>query len=141
MNINSLKERKFLTKEDCGKGILVTVNSIAKENVAMEGAPEELKHCVHFKEDVKPMVLYMTNARLIAGIVGSEDTDNWTGHRIVLYCDPTISFSGKIIGGIRVRAPRNQPAAQQIKPKVEEPQSTPKAEEQPTPEPEDEPAF
>src|SRR5690242_5099601 len=97
MNINSLKERKFLTKEDCGKGILVTIDVVTQENVAREGAPEELKHCLNFKEELRPMVLNMTNARLIAGIIGSEETDKWAGCKIVLYCDPTVSYSGKIV--------------------------------------------
>ena len=58
----------------------------------------------------KPMVLNSTNGQIIAQITGSDDTDHWTGHKIVLYNDPNITFAGKLTGGIRARAPKNQPA-------------------------------
>jgi hypothetical protein len=110
MNINELKKSSFLTKTDCGPGILVTIKSVQQENVASQGAPEELKYCVFFDELEKPMVLNSTNGQIIAGITGSEESDNWVGHKIVLYNDPNISFAGKITGGIRARAPKKQAA-------------------------------
>jgi hypothetical protein len=122
MHINQLRESKFLKKEDCGRGVLVTIKGLIQEDVAMEGEPSELKWCLQFNETAKPMSLNSTNAQIIAQITGSEDTDHWPGHRIVLYNDPTISFKGKIIGGIRVRAPK----AQAVAPTVNAPvQSTP----------------
>ena len=110
-NINEIKKSNFLKKEDCGQGILVTIKEVVQENVAKEGAPEELRWCVFFGECEKPMVLNSTNAQLIAQITGQQTTEAWTGHRVVLYNDPAISFQGKITGGIRVRAPRGQAAA------------------------------
>ncbi len=62
---------------------------------------------MHFQEVDKPCVLNSTNGQIIASITKSEDTDNWAGHKIVLYDDPNVSFGGKLVGGIRVRAPRN----------------------------------
>lgn len=52
------------------------------------------------------MVLNSTNGQIIAQITKSEDTDDWKGWKIVLYDDPNVSFGGKLVGGIRVRAPR-----------------------------------
>lgn len=110
MHIGALKQSKFLTRADAGKGILVTIRGVHQENVAKEGAPEELRWCITFEEVDKPMVLNSTNGQLIAQITKSEETDSWGGHKIVLYDDPSVSFGGKLVGGIRVRAPRNQPA-------------------------------
>lgn len=110
MHINELRESKFLKKEDCGNGVLLTIRKIFQENIAKEGAPPEMKWCVEFDEIEKPMVLNSTNGQLIAQITGSEDTDNWTGRKIVLYLDPSVSFGGKIVGGIRARAPRGKAA-------------------------------
>jgi len=107
MNISQLKESKFLKKEDCGNGILVTIERVTQENVAKEGAEPEYKWVVHFQESDKPMVLNSTNGQIIAQITRSEETDDWAGHKIVLYHDPNVSFGGKIMGGIRCRAPRN----------------------------------
>ena len=128
-NISELKKSNFLKKEDCGPGILVTIKSVTEENVAKEGAPPEEKWCIHFNELEKPMVLNSTNGQLIAAITGQDDTDNWTGHKVVLYNDPTVSFGGKIMGGIRVRAPKGRAAATaKPAPKPSAPAPTPAAE-------------
>lgn len=121
MHINQLKESNFLKKEDCGQGILVTIRELTQENMAKEGAPEQLKWTIHFDEVDKPMVLNSTNAQLIAQIAKSEETDHWTGVKVVLYNEPSIQYQGKIIGGIRVRAPRGKAAAQQNAPAPSKP--------------------
>ena len=111
MHISQLKQSKFLTRADAGNGILVTIREVFQENVAKDGAPEELRWCISFNECEKPMVLNSTNGQIIAQVTASEDTDNWPGKQIVLYDDPNVSFGGKLVGGIRCRAPRNQPKA------------------------------
>lgn len=116
MNISQLKQSNFLTRAEVGKGMLLTIRQINQENVAKQGAPEELRWCLHFEEVEKPMVLNSTNGQIIAGITKSEDTDSWPGQKIVAYDDPNVSFGGKLVGGIRVRAPRNQPAPTTAKP-------------------------
>lgn len=119
-NISVLKTSNFLKKEDVASPALVTIERVAEENVAKEGAPQELKWCIHFKEVDKPMVLNSTNGQIIAQITGSPETDNWTGHKIVLYHDPSVSFGGKLVGGIRCRAPKGQ--ANPAKPATQPPQ-------------------
>ena len=66
----------------------------------------ELRYCLQFEEVEKPMVLNSTNGQIIAAITGSEESIHWAGHKLVLFDDPTVSFGGKLVGGIRVRAPR-----------------------------------
>jgi hypothetical protein len=109
-HISELKQSKFLTRSDCGPGILVTIRECFQENVAKEGAPPEMKWCLSFDEQEKPMVLNSTNGQIIAAFIGSENTDDWVGKKIVLYDDPTVSFGGKLVGGIRARAPRGKAA-------------------------------
>lgn len=131
-NIAVLKKSKFLKKEDCTPPIMVTITSCSEENVAADGAPEELKWCLHFAELEKPMVLNSTNGQIIAGFIGSDNTDDWTNRKVVLYHDPNVSFGGKLIGGIRARAPKNpQPAAPKSAPKPAAPAPAP-AEKWPT---------
>lgn len=110
MNVAQLKNSQFLKKEDVGAGLLVTIKDCTQENVALPGAPEELKWALHFNELEKPLILNQTNGGIIQSILGSAESDDWIGKKIVLYTDPNVSFGGKITGGIRVRAPRNQPA-------------------------------
>lgn len=110
-DINTMKESRFLKKEDCGaSGILVTIRTCELMNIAKEGAPEEMKWCLTFEEIDKPYVSNVTNRAIIAAAYSETNTDNWGGFKIVLYNNPTISFGGKITGGISARAPRNQAA-------------------------------
>lgn len=105
MHVSQLKESKFLKKEDVGTGVVGTIREITQENVAKQGAEPEMKFCLHFDEWDKPLVLNSVNGQLIAQIVGSEETDHWMGSQVELYEDPSIMFAGKLVGGIRVRAP------------------------------------
>lgn len=109
-SINDIKSSKFLKRSDVGVGALVTIRSIGQENIAKEGADEELKWVLHFDEFEKPMVLNSTNAQIIAQITGAEDDIEikWVNQKIVLYDDPNVSFGGKLVGGIRVRAPKTK---------------------------------
>jgi hypothetical protein len=108
MNVNDLKTSKLLKRDDVGQGKLVTISGLTQENVAKEGAEPEMKTCLHFLELDKPLVLNSTNGQMIAQITGiSNDIETgWAGKRIVLFDDPNVSFSGKLVGGIRVRAPK-----------------------------------
>ena len=55
---------------------------------------------------MKPMVLNSTNGEAIAEIAGGDTEEEWAGTQIILYHDPNVSFAGKRVGGIRVRAPQ-----------------------------------
>lgn len=108
---SEMRESKFLKQSDVGKGLLVTVATCKKYNVAQEGAEDEHKWCLVFAELDKPLVLNATNIQLCERIFGSDDTDHWTGKKLVLYVDPNVSYAGKLTGGIRVRAPKTAAVA------------------------------
>ena len=112
MNVSDLKTSKFLKKDDVGDGILVTISGVDQQNVALDGAPEDVKVTLHFKEVEKPLVLNSTNGQLIEKItgVGENIETGWVGKQIVLYNDPNITYQGKLTGGIRVRAMKSQQA-------------------------------
>ena len=136
MNINQLRNSKYLKKEDCGpNGVIATIRDLEQVNVAMEDEPEDLKWVINFEEDLKPMVLNQTNAGRIAAITGHQDTDGWPGSKIILYNDPEITFGGKMVGGIRVRelkkktAPPTVPGKPSIKGKIALPAEDPGYEE------------
>ena len=133
MHVSELKDSKFLRKEDCGAGILLTIADVRQENVAKEGAPEDMKWCMYFRESEKPMVLNSTNGQIIAAFTGSEDSEGWIGKQVVLYHDPNVSFGGKLVGGIRCRAPRKAGVPVTGKRPVAMPKAAPRAEEPPDP--------
>lgn len=119
--IHDLKSSKFLTKNDVERDVLVTITGYLQVNVAKEGVEPDFKWALSFAELDKPMVLNSTNGQLLAMICGSEDFDHWTGKKVVLYNDPSISFAGKLTGGIRVRAARNQAPVQPQSPQYQQP--------------------
>lgn len=110
MHISKMTESKYLKQDDVGDGKLVTVKGITRTNVAREDDEPEYKYTMAFQETDKPLVLNTTNIQLCARACGSEDTDDWIGKKIVLYTDPNVSYAGKLVGGIRIRAPKGAAA-------------------------------
>lgn len=102
--INEMLPSKYLKKEDCEPPLLLTITSIDQEQVG-QGDDIEDKWICHF-EEAKGMVLNSTNMRLLEMITGSDESDDWIGKKVVAYSDPNISFGGKLVGGIRLRAPK-----------------------------------
>ena len=108
MHISKLMPSKYLKKEDLDQDVLVTVSGVSIENVARDNEPEENKAVLHFKEYDRGLVCNSTNLQLCAKACGSEDTDDWIGQQVVLYVDDNVSFGGKIVGGLRIRAARRK---------------------------------
>ncbi len=115
-HISQLASSRFLSQSDCVTPILVTIKECHQEDVAKEDEAPEKKWCLSFHEVEKSLVLNLTNGELIAEITGSENTDDWIGHKIVLFVDPSVKFGKKKVGGVRARAPRNQSPAQPSRP-------------------------
>jgi hypothetical protein len=127
MNINDTKESKFLAKADAGAGRLMTIVAVERENaknkamgrtldtlhfynMAMRDQTPEYKACLHFAESEKPLAMNNVNLQLVAKILGSEETSEWAGKQVVIYTDESVVYGGKMVGGIRIRAPRKAPA-------------------------------
>ena len=132
MKAGSMVESKFLKKEDLNydTGNLVTVSKLDRQNVGMNDGDEEMKWCMHFSEFDKPMVLNSTNIQLATKALGTDETDDWIGKKLVIYVDDNVSFGGKLVGGIRIRKMRGQ-AAQQHQTKAEPRQAQPEKTQKP----------
>ena len=111
-----MRSSKYLKREDVGRGVLLTIKGVHEEDLALEGKPPEMKWVMSFAETEKPMVVNTTNLHIMAQFLSPGDpdpsTDDWIGKQVVLYDDPNITFQGKLVGGIRCRAPRIAPKAQ-----------------------------
>ena len=102
MNINEAFPSNYLRASDLGEAQpIVRIASVKSEAV---GRDKELKPIVYFAGKEKGLVLNKTNARKIAEIAGSQDTDNWTGVSVKLYATET-EFSGETVECIRIKAP------------------------------------
>jgi len=94
---------KYLKKEDVGDdGVILTIKGFEYEMVEGDNGDEK-KLIMYFEENYNPMVVNRTNAQLIAVATGATKSGEAKGKEIVVYNDPTISFGGKVTGGIRIK--------------------------------------
>ncbi len=106
--VGEMIESKYLKQSDVDVEATVTVQKVGKVNIAKEGEEPEMKWLIRFDEFSKPMVLNSTNIKRLAKACQSEDTDEWTGKKVVPYVDPDVEFAGNVVGGLRIRAAARQ---------------------------------
>jgi uncharacterized protein (UPF0333 family) len=95
----------YKAKDVCDGPIVLTINSVAMEPVG-KGVNKEDKPVAHFKEPgSKLLVVTKSKYDAIALVAESDDTDDWSGVKIVLEAGRT-SFQGKLVDSIDIRAPR-----------------------------------
>ena len=99
-------ESKYLSGKDLQAGPLtVQIDLLFMANVGTEEKPE-MKACLKFVDDVKPVVLNQTRLEAMWGATGTTGASEHTavsGHKIELYFDPSIRFGGRQTGGIGIR--------------------------------------
>lgn len=96
---------KFLRKEDFDEDRVMTIKGVKLED--MPGDDGQQKWVLYFREDAKGMALNVTSIRVLEKAFG-DDSDMWLGKRVMLYVDPNVSFGGRVVGGLRLRAPKAQ---------------------------------
>ena len=103
---STMAESKFLKQADLPEqGALCTIKAFKRVNVAQEGEDPENKFVMYVMEYEKPLVLNATNRAILEKIYG-PDTADCEGNPVVMYVDPNVAYAGKIVGGIRLRAPK-----------------------------------
>lgn len=107
-------ESKYLKKEDLADfedGAIVTIKGFKYESIQTGDDAAEDKVICYFKEFDKGMVLNKTNASLIPICTGARTAGEARGKQLVLYVDPTVSYGGKIVGGLRLKKVPGAPKA------------------------------
>src|SRR5262245_40173132 len=100
MNINGAFPSTYLKAADLqGRRITVAIAAVKMEDIGSDTKP-----VLHFQGKDKGLVLNKTNANMISEICGTDETDDWSGKRVVLYPTKT-DFQGKRVDAIRVDYP------------------------------------
>ena len=95
---------------------VVTVENVTVETLDdRDGGGKQRKLALHFQGKEKALLLNVTNANMMAEIVGSRDYDYWVGHRITLYRTIT-DFSGKRVPALRIDKAPGAPQPQHVPP-------------------------
>lgn len=98
MDISELISGNYLKSSDIPEaGVVVTILTIKRA----ERDPQKLE--IGFKGLDQILVANKTNIRRIRQQLGSVNTDDWIGKKIVIFNDPLVEFGDKPVGGIRVR--------------------------------------
>ena len=104
MNINSAFPSNYLKASDLGESQpIVTIDRVEIEPV---GRDKEMKPVVYFQGKTKGIVLNKTNAKKIAELASSPNTEDWRGVQIKLYATE-VEFGGEHVEAIRVKAATN----------------------------------
>jgi len=98
-SVSEMLPSRFLKQSDIEQPTVVTIGSLSKE--VLDDQPRWI---LKFHELDKPLVLNSTNIQALARICGSSNSDNWSGQKVVLYVDENVSYGGKVVGGLRIRA-------------------------------------
>lgn len=100
MNIDNAFPSKFMKAADLPEE---TVVPYVIERIEMEeiGRDKQTKPVIYFKGEEKGFVANKTNCNTIAKLLGSRDTDDWTGKTIRLY-RTEVQFGDEMVESIRV---------------------------------------
>ena len=108
MDMTHFTTGNYLDKSE----VPVAGKNVTIENVTIEEIDKgEHKPILHMRGAPKGMVLNKTNIKALAALCGSMDSNAWIGKVVNLYNDPTVSFGGQTVGGLRIRpASQTQPS-------------------------------
>jgi hypothetical protein len=90
---------RFFKAADLKNGRLtVEISEVVRESI-VDG--EDDQPVVHFKGQPKGLVLNVTNWNMLEELSGSDESDDWTGLKIVLYV-AKVDFQGRRVPAIRI---------------------------------------
>lgn len=96
---------------DEGKDLTVTIDRVTQEDVT--GSDGKKETCtVAYLKDHKPLILNVTNAKMIEKVLASPYVEDWSGKRVTLYVTNVKAF-GDVVPAVRVRS--SAPASENIK--------------------------
>ena len=87
---------------DPGKDMILTIKQVRKETVTGPGGKKEECIVCHWQEDQKPMILNVTNCKMIAKLLKTPYIERWAGHRIQIGAEVVSAF-GEKVEALRVR--------------------------------------
>lgn len=119
MKLSEAFPSKYLKADDIeqlGEPVL-TIKSVEMESLG-QGNDKETKPLIMFRELEKGMIANKTNCTTITKVLGSDDTDDWIGKKIILKAMEVQSVNGDMVMGIRVSI--KKPSAAPAKPKPSE---------------------
>jgi len=86
-----------------GEEKVVTIKGVNQSETIVTNEGKSQHAAVHFVEDVKPLILNVTNSKAITKVSGSPYFEDWIGCKVQLYVDPSVRAFGEVVSAVRVR--------------------------------------
>lgn len=103
MDVRQLFDKEYLYAYDLqGKDVTVVIESVRGGTLVGTGGKSNKKPVVRFRGKEKALALNITNARVIAGLYGGFDAEQWIGKSVTLY-PTTTTFGSQTVECIRIR--------------------------------------
>lgn len=85
-----------------GETKTVTIRSVGREMVTGPDGKSEECTVVRFQENEKPLILNVTNAKMVSRLAGSPYIEQWPGTAIILGVEKVKAF-GDVVDAVRVQ--------------------------------------
>ena len=85
-----------------GQDMILTIKSVGKEMITGTGGKQEECIVCRWVEDQKPMILNVTNCKMIAKLLKTPYIEQWPGRMIQVGADLT-KMGGEVVECLRVR--------------------------------------
>jgi len=93
---------KYISQADVPAPRVVTIRAVSLENMSRRPDNPEQRWVMWFHEMPKCLKLNNTTLRFLEKMLGNN-SDAWIGRRVQLYVDPSVTFGGQMVGGVRMR--------------------------------------
>lgn len=91
----------YLKAEDIPEeGMVLTISGVEIKELG-QGKDKETKPVLSFKEIEKSLVCNKTNCNTVHKLTGSDDTDDWVGHKVRLL-SMEVQFKDELVPAIRI---------------------------------------
>lgn len=88
--------------QENGSDLVFTVTKVRAESGARVAGKKGDFNIAYFKENIKPLVLNATNAKVMKKLSGSSFVEDWNNIPVQLYILNNIKFGGDIVEGVRI---------------------------------------
>lgn len=98
------------------KDLVLTIKFVRIEEIKQQGGYTQQCNVAHFHEDAKPMILNVTNSKMVKNFVNSKYIEEWVDVPVSIYVDEKVKVGHELVEGLRIRS---------VQPKIGKPELLP----------------
>ena len=88
---------------ESGSDLIFTITHVKQEIGVRVAGKKGNYNIAYFQEKIKPLVLNATNSKVMKNFAqGSPFVEEWGNITVGLYIDPSASYGGEVVGGVRI---------------------------------------